>query len=258
MGTAEVIRPPELASFLGADRNQVSAILQLLAREGLLKAEEMIECSHCQMAALRSDYENAREEDGEYTCTSCDRPLNDQTIDRITTYRRGHKWKELPRADLEDARRRTTQPRDERDRNYCHVLTRQGDVMVSRAEYDALVRHRDEYGMFIDGMTRKVTCREANGDLRVANLTARELCILVDLIEAGRPMRPHATKTGSECASSEAASRLFEEARRKVDLKLGRYEYRAFRLHRNPSGPKFKTVEFAPPSDLQYCVITAC
>jgi transcription initiation factor IIE alpha subunit len=94
MGTAEVIRPTEFASFLGADRNQVSAVLQLLAREGLLQAEEMIECLHCQMAALHSDYEDAWEEDGEYTCTSCDRPLNEQTIDRITTYRRGHKWKD--------------------------------------------------------------------------------------------------------------------------------------------------------------------
>lgn len=94
MGTVEVIRPSEFASFLGTDRNQVRAVLELLAREGLLQAEEMIECSHCQMAALRSDYEDVLEEDGEYTCTSCDRPLNAHTIDRITTYRRGKKWKD--------------------------------------------------------------------------------------------------------------------------------------------------------------------
>jgi len=94
MGTAEVIRPAEFASFLGADRNQVGSILELLARDGVLQAEEMIECTYCQMAALRSDYEDAYEEEGEYTCTSCDRPLNDQAIDHITTYRRGHKWKD--------------------------------------------------------------------------------------------------------------------------------------------------------------------
>lgn len=93
MGTAEVIRPTEFASFLGADRNQVGSVLELLARDGVLQAEEMIECSYCQMAALRSDYEDAYEEEGEYTCTNCDRLLNDQAIDHVTTYRRGSKWK---------------------------------------------------------------------------------------------------------------------------------------------------------------------
>lgn len=96
MGTAEVIRPAEFASFLGANRKQVCSILELLVREGLLQAEEMIECPHCQMAALRSDFEEAYEEDGEYTCTSCDRPLTNQTIESITTYRRGNSWNDLP------------------------------------------------------------------------------------------------------------------------------------------------------------------
>lgn len=93
MGTAEVIRVDDLASFLGMDPNQVSAVLENLAQEGLLLAEEMVECDHCGMAVLRSEYEDLREEDGEYRCTSCDCALADVgTAHTINTYRRGEKW----------------------------------------------------------------------------------------------------------------------------------------------------------------------
>ena len=68
-------------------------------------------------------------------------------------------------------------------------------------------------------------------------------------------MRPSSTKTGDGCATSEAARRLFEEARRKADVKLGRYNYRAFRLHRNPHDAKLNSYEFAPSKDLAYCLI---
>jgi hypothetical protein len=92
MGTAEVIRKADLASFLRADPNQVGSVLENLAQGGLLQAEEMVECTFCRMAVLRTDFEETREEDGEYACTSCDRLLTDRTVDLITTYRRGKMW----------------------------------------------------------------------------------------------------------------------------------------------------------------------
>lgn len=95
MGTAEAIRPNELASHLELDLNQVQAVLSELARTGFLRAEDMVECSHCGVPALRSDYDEALEEDGEFRCTCCDRPLGDRTIEAITTYRRGEKWPEV-------------------------------------------------------------------------------------------------------------------------------------------------------------------
>ena len=67
-----------LASFLGADPNQVTSVLEMLAHEKLLCSEEMVECPHCDMAVLRSDYESALEEDGEYACTSCDQPRSEE------------------------------------------------------------------------------------------------------------------------------------------------------------------------------------
>lgn len=96
MRTAEVIRPGDLASFLGADSNQVDTLLETLARDRLLRREEVVECTYCRMAVLRSEYREQRCENGEYRCTSCDRPLTDKTIQAVTTYRRGQNWKEPP------------------------------------------------------------------------------------------------------------------------------------------------------------------
>ena len=95
MGTAEVIRSDDLASFLRIDPNQMRSGLDMFAQEGVLRRVEMIECPYCQMAALRSEYQEALDEDDEYRCTSCDRRLTEKTIHTITTYRRGEKWQEV-------------------------------------------------------------------------------------------------------------------------------------------------------------------
>jgi len=92
MGTAEVVRADDLASFLRLDPNQVLSVLDMLADVGVLLREDMIECAHCDMAAPRADYEEAMEEDDEYRCTSCDRVLSKSTIRGIVTFRRGEKW----------------------------------------------------------------------------------------------------------------------------------------------------------------------
>jgi len=95
MGTAEVVRSGDLASFLKVDLNQMRSALDMLAQERVLLSLEMIECRYCQMAALRSEYEEGLDEDDEYRCTSCDRPLTDKPIQIITAYRRGEKWQEV-------------------------------------------------------------------------------------------------------------------------------------------------------------------
>jgi len=96
MGTAEIIRPADLACFLDLDQNQVRAVLEGFSSTGLLRAEAMVECTHCGMAVLRSDYEQSYEEDGEYCCTGCERRLGSDTIQAITTYRCGTKWPKIP------------------------------------------------------------------------------------------------------------------------------------------------------------------
>ena len=85
MGNAEVIRSGDLASFLNVDPNQMRSVLDMFAQEGVLRRVEMIECAYCQMAALRSEYQEALDEDDEYRCTSCDRRLTEKMIHTITT-----------------------------------------------------------------------------------------------------------------------------------------------------------------------------
>lgn len=94
MGTPEVIRSDDLASFLSIDPNQMRSALDMFAQVGVLLRVEMIECAYCQMAAFRSDYQQALDDDDEYRCTSCDRPLTNRTIQVITAYRRGEKWQD--------------------------------------------------------------------------------------------------------------------------------------------------------------------
>jgi hypothetical protein len=96
MGTAEVLRVADFASFLGVDPNQVTSVFEMLAQDDLLVRENMVECPHCAMAVLRSEYEDALEEDGEFRCTSCDHPLPEAAVQAITTYRRGEKWEDVP------------------------------------------------------------------------------------------------------------------------------------------------------------------
>ena len=93
MRTPGVIRPAEMASFLGIDPNQVNAVLEKLSHARLLLAAEMVECVHCGMAVLRSEYQRQMEDEGEYRCTSCDHDLSDESVKTITAYRCGEKWK---------------------------------------------------------------------------------------------------------------------------------------------------------------------
>lgn len=95
MRTAELIRPGDLASFLNIDPNQVRSALDMLTQEGVLLREEMVECANCEMAVLWSEYQEALNEDDEYRCTSCDRPLTGRTIHLITTYRGREKWQDV-------------------------------------------------------------------------------------------------------------------------------------------------------------------
>ncbi len=98
IGTAEVLRVGDFASFLGIDPNQVTSVFEMLAEDGFLVGEEMVECPHCRTAVLRSEYDLALEEEGEFRCTDCDRPLPNGSVRKIITYRRGERWRELPKA----------------------------------------------------------------------------------------------------------------------------------------------------------------
>ncbi len=178
----------------------------------------------------------------------------DMVVEPLTTHLNGKRWK-LPW----DRMLRKPVDHEKREKSlqdvYCRVIMRDETRSLTKAQYEKTIKDRDKYGMFIDGMTRDASCRNGKSRSRRSRLTPKELGILADYIQAAKRMLPRSTKTGDNCLSAAAACRLFEEARRKADLKLGRYEYRAFRLHKNPTDPKLKSYEFSPPADLKYCLI---
>ncbi len=131
MRTAEVIRVGELASFLGLDPNQVSTVLEALAEASILNAEDMVECTHCGMAVLQSDYHEMLEEHDEYRCTSCDRLWKNGRLRAITTYRRGEKWPAPPPDSAGDmGAEQFVGPAEEYPKNY-RVFKNQGKTWLA-------------------------------------------------------------------------------------------------------------------------------
>ncbi|MHB8549452.1 MAG: hypothetical protein ACYDB8_00565 [Acidiferrobacterales bacterium] len=135
------------------------------------------------------------------------------------------------------------------------MLTVEGSRSASRVEYESLVQDQSLYDLFIDGMTRMVWCRETPSTARRSVLTPKEFGMVCEYMLTARPLRPRSTEIGRHCLSAESAIKLFEKARSKVDMRVGRYQYRAFRLHRHPTSQILKAFEFAPPASLAYCLI---
>lgn len=172
----------------------------------------------------------------------------------LTTYLTGEGWM-LPWNQI--LRKPTGQVEKEEAASsvYCRAITREGVSSLGKNQYEKLVKGRNKFDMFIDGLTREAICKDSKGKPRRERLSPKEFGMLADFISAAKPMRPYSTKTGKSCASDSAARRNFVEARRKVDLQLSRYKYRAFRLHKDSADPELNTHEFAPPDNLSYCLI---
>lgn len=54
------------------------------------------------------------------------------------------------------------------DGAYCRVITREATRAVNKAQYEKLVNARDQYDMFINGMTRETSCRDGKGNVQAA------------------------------------------------------------------------------------------
>jgi len=138
---------------------------------------------------------------------------------------------------------------------YCRVITEKRTKQLSRAEYGQLVLRKAEFDMFIDGMTRRVSCRDARGKSRCSQLTPRELEMLLQYVKCRRAMRPCDTIAGKRCSLLETANHLFVVARRKVDPVSKPIEARFFQVIKHPAGAKQRHYQFVPPDHLTYRVI---
>ncbi|MDH4188126.1 MAG: hypothetical protein OEV08_14135 [Nitrospira sp.] len=249
-GSNGLIRVHDVASFIGADPNQVRSVLEKLAANGLLGAEKMIECSHCSMAAHHAEFLRRHEEDGEYACTNCHRPLTHGAVRHLTAYR--HQTEALtdilgPSA---GAPARDGEPSQE---VYCRVITHEGTSAIGVDAYKTWVARALEFDLFVDGVTRTpVLLVDGNSEVR-KKLTPSEFAIVAEYMESRKITRPTATKVGSG-KSTDTAGALFDNARRKVDIKVSRYEWTFFRRHKGVETVA-TAFEFAPPDGTSWCLI---
>ena len=126
---------------------------------------------------------------------------------------------------------------------------------VTKDEYVKIVAEKDTYDLFVDGVKSEAVRKDLGGKAHTAKLSPGELGILIDIIQAGKPVRPHNTATGEGRLSSDTAVRLLQQARKKVDVPFGRNAFRAIHLRKHPNDRNLHKYEFSPPPDLKYCVI---
>ena len=136
---------------------------------------------------------------------------------------------------------------------FCQVISNNGISECDRVAYEDLVRSASDFMLFIDGIKNTATCLESDGSIRNSHLRQAEVVILAKYMITGQRMTPFRA-IDSQTASGEAARKLFERARRKVDVKVARYKWRAFEICR-ASESGLTQYQFAPPEGFSYCLI---
>ena len=69
--SAAPLRPRDLSCALGADGYQLASVFELLAQEGVVRAEEMVECERCQNLMPACAFRDALEDEDPFECTGC-------------------------------------------------------------------------------------------------------------------------------------------------------------------------------------------
>ncbi|MDH5527833.1 MAG: hypothetical protein OEY97_11060 [Nitrospirota bacterium] len=136
---------------------------------------------------------------------------------------------------------------------YCRAITHESAFTMDADEYKALVARSPEFAVFIDGVTGAATRYHDGKAMPPGKLTAGEFAMIAEYIESRKIMRPTGTKTGTG-KSAETARSLFNSARRKVDIKLGRYEWCCFQTRKATERGQ-TAFEFAPPDGIAWCLI---
>lgn len=67
------LRPTDFCCALGAEMNQVESVFELMARAGVLLANEMVECEHCHNLMSADAFRQAAEDEEPFECTGCGR-----------------------------------------------------------------------------------------------------------------------------------------------------------------------------------------
>ena len=140
---------------------------------------------------------------------------------------------------------------------FCVLVDQQGTRNIDRQEHREILRRAETFHLFIDSTTPVeagkllVGRKLLDGTFERSTLTRQRASALIELIERRQPLRAAELRAISAYGNPQ---KQFEAARREVDVRLGRYEWRAFKLIRGDTSQANRNV-FSPPPDLTFAVM---
>lgn len=138
---------------------------------------------------------------------------------------------------------------------YCEALAGDDAEHLTESEYRARLATREDQHLFIDmlsaGQGGRHPAGRRNGRevFEETTLTPNEAAALAELVARRSPLRP----TELQSVSVTHPDKVIEQGRRKVDVRLARYQWRAFHTIRGDT-PDAKHYAFQPPDGFR-CLI---
>ncbi len=139
--------------------------------------------------------------------------------------------------------------------NYALYYSRGMSIIpLSKDKYKELVCSYNQYDIIIDGVARKCYKRDcASSAHQEKLLTPSEFNIIRDFVAHEGIHRPMKFRNCSK-GRAMSAIRLFDSARKKVDIRLSTGEFMLFRTHGGRT-PELRRYEFAPPEEIKWTLI---
>jgi hypothetical protein len=140
----------------------------------------------------------------------------------------------------------------------CFVIDNDGRRALDAAQYRALVARARELDLFldttvtVDGGAHRGVRRDDAGGVEEAALTKHEAAAIVELISARKALRAGDFAT----VAVNAVDKVVERARSKIDVKQGRYKWRAIHTLAADT-PTAKRWQFNPPSEMRFAIVQA-
>ena len=139
------------------------------------------------------------------------------------------------------------------------IMTQEGKRPIARREYDDIVARRDQFDLFLDGAGTASSqfysagYRDRGGRFHPATLSGHQMHALTELISRGVALRARDFRCLEATAIRQPAGTI-DTARRSVDLRLSRSEWRTF--HTIPAKDRAeRRYVFRPPAELCYACI---
>lgn len=149
------------------------------------------------------------------------------------------------------ARRHEPTPWPRMDTSVCMLVSHEGTRPIGEVEYRHIMAETCSLDLFITLVGRcRGSRRDDRGKVEAVELEASGAAALAELIERRMPLRP------AELRSVTVARplRLIERARKKIDVRRGRYDWRALRTLPG-SGADGRRFFFDPPPAFRFAVL---